>query len=127
MPGMRTGCLNWPESGTFGDRDARRRYDDGGQVLARGEVGCDDVWLPLDDPAGPVRPLVGQGAKARLAAWLPVILRVLPEQPVGCFISLLRRLFALASSGGAKVDEVAALRGVVPDAGLVLRAVVEDH
>ena len=39
----------------------------------------------------------------------------------------LRGLFALAGSGGAKVDEVAAVRGVVPDAGLVLRAVVEDH
>ena len=39
----------------------------------------------------------------------------------------LRGVFAPASPGGAKVDEVAALRGVVPDTGLVLRAVVEDH
>jgi hypothetical protein len=36
-------------------------------------------------------------------------------------------LLALAGPGGAEVDEVAAVRGVVPDTGLVLRAVVEDH
>src|SRR5260370_40807452 len=41
--------------------------------------------------------------------------------------SRLRCLFALAGSGGAEVDEVAAVGGVVPDAGLVLRVVVEDH
>src|SRR3984957_20118805 len=39
----------------------------------------------------------------------------------------LRRLLASASSRGAKVDEVAADRGVVPHPGLVLRAVVEHH
>jgi hypothetical protein len=41
--------------------------------------------------------------------------------------NVLRGLFALAGSGGAQVDEVAAVRGAVPDPGLVLGAVVEDH
>src|ERR1700730_9496384 len=45
----------------------------------------------------------------------------------GAAPSRLRGLFALAGSGGAEVDEVAAVGGVVPDAGLVLRVVVEDH
>jgi hypothetical protein len=50
-----------------------------------------------------------------------------PDGPPGELLFLLRGVPALTSSGGAKVDEVAAVRGVVPDAGLVLRAVVEDH
>src|ERR1700689_3484417 len=40
---------------------------------------------------------------------------------------LLRSLFASAGPRGAQVDEVAAHRGVVPDPGLVLRVVVENH
>jgi len=39
----------------------------------------------------------------------------------------LRRLGTSAGSGGAQVDEVSAVSGVVPDPGLVLGAVVEDH
>jgi len=39
----------------------------------------------------------------------------------------LRRLLASAGARGTEVDEVAADKGVVPDPGLVLRAVVEDH
>ena len=39
----------------------------------------------------------------------------------------LRRLLASAGARGTQVDEVAADKGVVPDPGLVLRAVVKDH
>src|SRR5580692_181272 len=50
------------------------------------------------------------------------------RRPAGMLLfPFYKALFALAGSGGAEVDEVAAVRGVVPDAGLVLRAVVEDH
>jgi ATP-binding cassette subfamily B protein len=53
--------------------------------------------------------------------------RLAPPTPETSQAVPLRSPFASAGPGGAQVDEVAADRGVAPNPGLVLRAVVENH
>ena len=107
----------------------RRAFDGWLEPLSESLV---DLGVPLERSGNLaiviIAALEGAIILARIRRDLtPLDALVLELGPLLDSVALLRGLFALAGSGGAKVDEVAAVRGVVPDAGLVLRAVVEDH